>query len=191
MAEMNWLEKPVVNSRFWNFIYKKLLYNIFLNFVGDKLNGNLLEIGCGIGKTTSWLNKKYPKVKIIAVDYDDGQIEIAKKNQKMKNIKFVQGDATKLKLKNSYFDYVIETNVFHHISNYTEAIREVKRILKKNGSFYLMDASKYFLWPLSLFFGESSFTKNEFIKSLEDNGLRVEKSSRYFFFFIAAKKVQS
>ena len=77
-------------------------------------------------------------------------------------------------------DFVIN---IHHFGS------QIVEFLKKNGNFYVMDVSKYFLWPLSLFFGESAFTKNEFIKILEDNGLEVEKSSRSFFFFIAAKKL--
>ena len=66
MVEMNCLEKPIVNSRAWNWIYKKLIYRKFIKFIGEGLKGNLLEIGCGVGKTTSWLNEKYPKIKIIA-----------------------------------------------------------------------------------------------------------------------------
>ena len=106
------------------------------------------------------------------------------------NVKFLQGDGTNLKFKNSSFDYVIETNSFHHL-DFKTAIKEVYRVLKKNGSFYLMDISKYFfIWPLGLFFpAESYFTKNEFIKQLESDGFKIENTKGNLSFFIVARKV--
>ena len=189
---MNCLEKPIVNSRAWNWIYKKLIYHKFIKFIGEGLKGNLLEIGCGVGKTTSWLNEKYPKIKIIAVDYDENQIDIAKKNKKSENVKFLQGDATSLKFEDNSFDYAIETNVFHHIKNYQDAIKETRRVLKKNGYFYLMDISQYFFGlPLikRIFPPESYITKNILIDKLEENNFIIEDSKGTFIFFIAAKKV--
>ena len=189
MAKMNWIEKPIVNSKSWNWIYRRLIYNKFLDFVGSKLKGNILEIGCGVGKTTHFLAEKYDKIKITAVDYDKEQIKVANKNKKYKNIKFELGDATSLNFKKNSFDCVIETNVFHHIKDYQKAIREVRRVLKNNGVFYLIDVSKYFLGPIATFFLESAFTRQDFINNLENNGFKIEKYGRNFFFFIAAKKV--
>jgi len=191
--KMNWLEKPIVNSKSWNWIYKRLIYNKFINFIGDELNGNVLEVGCGIGKTTSWLKNRFSRIRITAIDYDEEQVETAKnENAKLKNVRFLQGDATKLKFKNSSFDYVIETNVFHHIENYPKAVKEVYRILKNNGKFYLMDISQYFFGlPLInlLFPPESYLTKNILIDKLEKNNFKIEKSKGRLLFFIAAKKV--
>lgn len=189
--EMSKSEKFFINSGIFNFIYKKTIYSSFLNFINQELKGKVLEIGCGIGKTTSWLAEKYGEIKIIAIDYDKEQIKIARKN-KIANVIFKQGDGTKIKFKNSAFDYVIETGVFHHIKDYKKAVKEASRVLKKNGYFYLIDVSQYFfmLWPIKLFFPpEALLTKKDFIKELEDNGFKVEKSKGRLLFFIAAKKV--
>ena len=188
--EMHKFEKLVVNSDLFNFLYHKGVYNYFFNFINNELDGKALEIGCGIGKTTSWLAKRYNKLRIIAIDYDKEQIKIARKN-KIANAVFEQGDGTKLKFKNSAFDYVIETGVFHHIKDYKKAIKETSRVLKKNGYFYLIDISQYFfmLWPIKLFFPpEALLTKKDFIEQLEINGFKIEKSKGRFLFFIAAKK---
>jgi len=185
-------EKFFVNSNIFNFIYKKTVYNSFLNFIDEYLKGKLLEVGCGIGKTTHFLAEKYKKLKITAIDYDKGQIELADKDKKFKNIEFKQGDATSLNFKKEYFDFVIETGVLHHIKNYEDAIKEIRRVLKKNGYFYLMDISQYFFGLLlirTLFPPESYVTKNILIEKLEKNGFKIEKSSGNLFFFIAAKKV--
>lgn len=188
--EMSKFEKIFVNSSIFNLIYKKTVYNSFLNFIDKKINGKLLEVGCGIGKTTHFLSERYNKIKIIAIDYDKEQINIA--NKKSRNIEFKQGDATSLNFKKESFDYVIETNVFHHIKNYEGAIKEIRRVLKKNGYFYLMDISQYFFGlPLIsiLFPPESYITKNILIDKLEKHNFKVEKSKGRLLFFIAAKKV--
>lgn len=189
---MSRFEKFFVNSKLCNRLQKIFLYPKFLGFIGKELNGNVLEIGCGIGETTNLLSNKYKKSYIMAIDYDIEQINIAKKNNKLKNVKFMQGDATNMTFKNSSFDYAIETNVFHHIKDYPKAIEEVGRVLKNNGHFYLIDISQYiFSWPIRLFFPpESFFTKKEFIRQLQNKGFKIEKSSGNLFFFISAKKVQ-
>ena len=189
--EMHNLEKAIINSRLFNFIYNKTIYKYFLKFIDKELEGKALEIGCGVGKTTSWLAKRYATLKIVAIDYDKEQISRAAKN-KVANAVFEQGDGTKLRFRNFSFDYVIETGVFHHIKDYKKAVKEVSRVLKYNGYFYLLDISQYFfkLWLIrSVFPPESLLTKEEFIEYLEKNNLKVEKSKGRLIFFIAAKKV--
>ena len=189
---MHKFEKWFVNSDFCNFIYKKTIYNSFLNFIGGNIKGKLLEMGCGIGKTTHFLADKYNKIKITAIDYDKGQIDIAKKNKKSNNIEFRQGDATLLNFKSNFFDYVIETNALHHIKNYESAIKEARRVLKKNCYFYLMDISQYFFGlPLIIFLfpPESYITKGILIEKLKENNFEVKKSSGNLIFLIAARKI--
>jgi len=190
--EMHKFEKFFINSGLFNFLYRKTVYASFFDFINNELEGKALEIGCGIGKTTSWLAKRYNKLKITAIDYDKEQIMIAKKKD-IVNAVFEQGDGTRLKFKKSSFDYAIETGVFHHIKDYKNAIKETSRVLKKNSYFYIMDVSQYFfmLWPLRILFPpESLLTKKEFIEQLEMNGFKIEKSKGNVLLFIAAKKVR-
>ena len=191
--EMTKSEKFFVNSGIFNFIYKITIYNSFLNFIDKNIKGKLLEIGCGIGKTTHFLAEKYNKLKITAIDYDKKQIDIANQNNKLNNVEFKHRDATSLKFKNNSFNCIIETNVLHHIRNYEDAINEARRVLKKNGYFYLMDISQYFFGlPLIrfLFPPESYITKSIILEKLKENNFKIEKSRGNFVFFIAAKKVQ-
>ena len=186
---MQTFEKKLVNSKLTTWLHKHIIFPSFFNFIRIELDGKTLEIGCGIGKTTEQLAKRYNKLKIIAIDYDKEQIEQAMRNNH-KNIIFQQGDATKLQFGNDSFDYVIETNTFHHIKDYQKAIGEAHRILKSKGVFYVMDISRYFfIWPLSFLFPpESRFSKQEFIAALEQNGFIVTKTAGIFLFFLSAKK---
>lgn len=54
-----------------------------------------------------------------------------------KGIDFKQGNAENLPYKNDSFDIIILANVLDHIQNPEKALSEIKRVLKKDGLFYL------------------------------------------------------
>ena len=88
------------------------------------------------------------------------------------------------------FDAVFEFNTFHHIENYQEAIKEVYRVLKNKGSFYVLDVSKRFLnfIILKIDSGQSLFTKEEFTKKLRENDFKVIYSKHNYFFAVKSIK---
>lgn len=187
--EMHRIEKFFVNSRIFNYFHNKFLALKFLKSIEDNPK-NILEIGCGIGYTTKSLSKKFPNAKITAIDYDNGQIKTANmQHGNIKNVKFMQGDATNLKSKSNSFDAVFEFNTLHHIKNYEKAIKEIKRVLKKDKNFYIMDISKYFFILLfrNFFPAESYFTKEEIIKKLKENKFEIKKHSGKRIFYVIAK----
>lgn len=190
---MQWLEKWFVNSWIIDSWHKYLNLPRFFKFTG-KIQGNLLEIGCGKGTTTKEIIKKFPNVKITAIDYDDYQIKNAKQKfprSLSKQVHFEQGDATKLRFKDESFYFVLELNTFHHIENYEKGMEEAYRVLKRNGKFIIMDLSRYFIFHAIkfLFPAESAFTRKEFEKKLIKNGFLIEKSKGLWLFYIVAKKL--
>ena len=189
--EMRRIEKFFVNSHIFNYFHNKFLVSKFLKSIQDNPK-NILEIGCGIGYTTKSLGKKFPNAKITAIDYDKEQINLANKlHGKIKNVKFMQGDATKSKFKHKSFDAVFEFNTLHHIKNYEKAINEIKRALKKNKNFYIMDISKYFFITVfrNFFPAEAYFTKEDVIKKLEKNKFEIKTHKGKRLFSIIATKI--
>ncbi|MEK6869821.1 MAG: class I SAM-dependent methyltransferase [Nanoarchaeota archaeon] len=188
--EMHRIEKFFVNSPIFNYFHNKFLVSKFLKSIQDNPK-NILEIGCGIGYTTKSLSEKFPNARIIAIDYDEEQIKTANRlHENIKNVKFMQGDATNLKFKNNSFDAVFEFNTLHHIKNYKKAINEIKMALKKNKNFYIIDVSKYFFIPIfrSLFPAEAYFTKEGMIKKLAKNNFKIKSHSGKGIFYIVATK---
>ena len=110
-----------------------------LDFV--ELNGkqDFLEVGCGNGVVTKYLAEEYGG-EVTGIDIDPQQIELARKEAgDMQNISYLEADTTKLPFKNREFDIVLSFGVLHHIENWLDALREVRRVLKPGGYFLYAD----------------------------------------------------
>lgn len=190
MAEMHIIEKIIVNSKLDLIFHKWFGVSKLLNWAMVDHTEKILELGCGIGITTKFIAEKFNSAKIIALDYDKSQIQKAKDRQYNRNIKFIVGDATKLKFKNKSFDMVFEILAFHHIPNYEKAIAEVYRALKNGGKFILMDIPLKSINPFHKFFmlQPAEFTKKEFFGKLEEAGFVVRRSKGKIFFSVMALK---
>lgn len=104
----------------------------------DKIK-NVLEIGCGIGFVSSYLAQSY-NFNVYGTDYDNEQIQLAKKLQpKLEHLHFQSEDATQLSFKDSSIDLVISQNVFHHIPNWQDAIKEISRVMNSGGHLSWLD----------------------------------------------------
>lgn len=117
-----------------------------VNLLKLKPYERLLDLGCGTGSLLMVAKKKNPYVEMVGVDVDKKILEIAqKKIQKNNlNIKLIKSSADKLPFPDSSFDIVVSTLVFHHLPTDVkkETLKEVHRILKKNGRFLLVDFGK-------------------------------------------------
>jgi len=91
----------------------------------------VLDLGCGEGFLISIL----PDLKkIVGVDISNIALERAKKILKnRKNIELKWDDAQNLNLANESFDKVICSETLEHLPEPRKAIKEIHRILKKNG----------------------------------------------------------
>jgi ubiquinone/menaquinone biosynthesis C-methylase UbiE len=158
IMKMTRLEKSFVNRQ------KKSERNIQILESGLKLIDpakikTILELGCGIGFVSAYLAEKY-NFTIYGTDYDVEQIKIAKNLQpKFDHLHFQVEDATKLSFADSSIDLVLSQNVFHHIPNWENAIKEINRVLCPGG---------YFLW-LDLTFPK--LIRNVFFPFVKNYGL--------------------
>jgi len=118
--KMAFLERIWVNSSPWNLFTKTFLYWPFLKKIKEEPK-KILEIGCGVGKTTSFIAKRFPEADIVAIDFDGQQIRKASRINKDHNTRFEQGDATQLVFGRNSFDAVFVFMAFHHIDDYKNA----------------------------------------------------------------------
>ncbi|WP_300465327.1 class I SAM-dependent methyltransferase [Desulfobacula sp.] len=97
-------------------------------------NKNVLEIGCGNGRITSFLVNKPQK--LIAVEPDFKKIREAKEN--IPGVTFQIASGENLPFSNASFDLVIFTLSLHH-QNSESAIVEAIRILKAEGEILIIE----------------------------------------------------
>ena len=100
----------------------------------------ILDVGCGPGGNILFL-KKFGKV--TGLDTSKEALSFAS-TQGFFNI--VQGDGDKLPFGNESFDLVSALDVIEHMENDTEALREIFRVLKKDGIFLLTVPAYPWMW---------------------------------------------
>lgn len=107
--------------------------------INIKENQNYLEIGCGNGHVSKYLAGKY-NLKVTGTDVDPDMIQLANQDiGELKNIRFIEMDATIMPFEENEFDIVLSFGVLHHISNWQNVLREISRVLKPEGYFIFGD----------------------------------------------------
>ncbi len=140
-------------------------------------NKRILDIGCSYG----WFEKFNARQskKIIAIDINKKDLDIAKKEVKEKNVKFGHGSVLDLKkFKENYFDIAVMFDVIEHLPKNTEetALQAIKRVLKKNGRLVISTPAKNlfrFLDP-AWYFGHRHYSKTRMKNLLENNGFAAK-----------------
>lgn len=108
-----------------------------------KENDQILDVGCGTGTLAIEMKKKYPHTHIIGIDPDKKALSIARNKIRRKNLDItcLEGFSQEIPFPSSSFDLVICTLIFHHLTTdiKIKSLKEIYRVLKKNGQFVLAD----------------------------------------------------
>ena len=109
-------------------------------------SGRILDIGTGPGYVPFEIAKRAPGLEIMGIDLSSGMVKVAEKNAEKlgvsNRVKFKVANAASLPFENDYFDFVISTLSLHHWAKPVEYIKEIHRVLKKNGRAYIYDIWK-------------------------------------------------
>ena len=123
--------------------FYKALYHLYEDFFFllkmNCNNKNILDYGCGIGSYTNKVLEFEPK-KITAIDISEKAISIAKENisQKNINVNYSVENCENTKLGSNEFDLIYGAGILHHL-NLEKSLKEISRILKKNGSIIFIE----------------------------------------------------
>ena len=178
---LNKAEFFLMNNPLRSLIQEKYELPILFRMSTDKIYSSVLEIGCGNGNGTRIIEKYYKPKKIAAIDLDKKMIDLARKNNNAKSVDFMVMNASKLDFPDNTFDVVFDFGIIHHIPNWHDCIRELKRVLKDDGELILEEISiesfsgfPGILWRRILDHPyEKMFTFVEFEKYLEETGFTI------------------
>ena len=108
--------------------------------IPEHFSGKLLEVPVGTGILTMPVYQTMPEADITCLDYSPDMMRQAREKADrlhLKNVTFRQGDVGALPYEDDTFDIVLSLNGFHAFPDKEAAYREVSRVLKPGGTFYI------------------------------------------------------
>lgn len=105
-------------------------YNKLCTLAKESNAKRIIDVGCGEGFVLHMLKSKGIGSVLIGIDKSAESIRIS--NSLFSGINIKKGDIYDLHFKDNEFDLVVCTEVLEHLSNPTLALKELKRITKKD-----------------------------------------------------------
>lgn len=150
-------------NKFW-FIPSDVLQRSLEASIWDlcRFKHPILDIGIGNGEITELIFKNVKKIDV-GIDIEASGLNNAMKTNRYGKV-FCQ-DAAEMEFKDSSFNTVVSNSTFEHIENDLKSIKEISRILKKDGLCFLTVPSNFLpKWILELEGDEGIKKLNKFNK---------------------------
>ena len=107
-----------------------------LEFIPEK-KGTILDVGCGLGATTSHLLKYYSSADVMGINISAKQIERSTVNAPSCN--FICMDAVRMEFEDDLFDNIICVEAPFYFDTREKFLKEALRVLKPGGNLILCD----------------------------------------------------
>lgn len=136
----------------------------------------ILDIGCGTGQLIKEISDKYKMVNYLGIDVAENMIDIAKKNNKGKNIKFKISSIETFDTVDRY-DIIICTHAFPYFPNKEDMIKKIAALCNKKGQVIIVNSSTNSLKDLIInFFLKSTTSKARYLSI--DNMKKLFKTAK-------------
>lgn len=170
--------------------HKKIKKDILKPLKNTKFS-KVLDLCTGTGDIAGLIKKSYPEARVFGIDFSSSMLEIAK--SRYKDITFVEGDCEQIPFDDNFFDVCIISFGLRNVENINTVLKEIYRVLKKDGIFINLDLGKpcflanIFLKPymkywvkfLGKVFHGNSFPYEYFAKSNDDFPSPIELCEKY------------
>ncbi|MEM7727211.1 MAG: methyltransferase domain-containing protein [Cyanobacteria bacterium P01_A01_bin.45] len=107
-----------------------------LGFIPEK-KGTILDVGCGLGATTSYLLKYYSSERVVGINISPQQIERSTVNTP--ECKLICMDAVQMEFEDDLFDNIICVEAAFYFNTREKFLKEAYRVLKPGGHLILCD----------------------------------------------------
>jgi demethylmenaquinone methyltransferase/2-methoxy-6-polyprenyl-1,4-benzoquinol methylase len=107
-------------------------------YVASLRPSTILDLATGSGDLALALQKACPSAKVVAADFCLPMLEQARR-KKVRNL--VQADALALPFPDHFFDVVTVAFGLRNMSSWTDALKEMNRVLKPGGTVVILDFS--------------------------------------------------
>ena len=96
----------------------------------------ILELGCGTGSMWTKHLHLLRGSSLVLTDFSEGMLETTRKNVVSDQVSFARVDIQDIPYPDESFDAVIANMMLYHVPQLHRGLSEVRRVLKKGGSFY-------------------------------------------------------
>jgi len=133
MPEMPSLAKAAATSAPYRLIARRILLPWVLQ--GEQPGGEGLEIGAGSGAMTAQLLAAFPRLRMVATDYDTDMVTTARRALAPFGGRAVaeRADAAALPFEDNRFSLVLSAAMLHHVVAWEKALAEAVRVLRPGG----------------------------------------------------------
>lgn len=106
--------------------------------LAQKFFSRILELGCGTGKNTAWLQEK--TAHLLSVDLSEGMLQKAKQKVQSNNVQFLQADITQpWHFVPEKADLITCSLILEHIDDLSFIFGQAATVLQSEGFFYLCE----------------------------------------------------
>ena len=179
--KVNWAERLIVNSPVRVLIQRHIVRWIGRSVAPDPA-ARVLEIGCGRGAGACLILEKFRPAMLHALDLDHRMVRQAWRYlnpEQRRRISLYVGDACRLPYRGGSLDGVFGFGVLHHLPDWRSGLREIARVLKPGGYYFLEEfypqfyqnflAKRLFLHP-----EHDRFYSPDLRQGLEDCGFSLD-----------------
>jgi len=173
------VENKVENFHWWFTVRRRLLKSI-LSSIKVPVNSITLDIGCGTGSNLREL--VLAGLSPIGLDQSIYALTLVRNKGEFP---LLAGDLNSLPFKTKSIGLVIAMDIFEHLNNDADGIRESYRILKNGGILILTVPAFKSLWGIQdvVTAHKRRYSKREITYKLRETGFHILRSS-YFNFFL-------
>lgn len=137
----------VTGSKFSYKFLKRMIWSIkdefeytdkVVKLIPDNFKGIILDVPVGTGIFTVEKYKKLKEATIIAIDYSNKMLQLAKnrfEKANITNVIYFQGDVCKLPLNDAVIDLLVTMSGIESFKEKIKAIEEMSRVIKPAGAF--------------------------------------------------------
>jgi malonyl-CoA O-methyltransferase len=116
-------------------IHKEIGRDLIERITSTKTRKAVLDIGMGTGWLTNQLKFYFPGSTIVGIDFADGMIESARRQNQ--GVGIIQADARALPFQEKAFDLIVSNLAYQWVPDLNQAFGLCHSVLQKGGAFHL------------------------------------------------------
>lgn len=140
-------------------------------------SAHILELGCGPGTLWQKNLERIPLTwKITLSDFSAGMVQEIQRNLPVddKRFSFQVIDAQAIPFGDNSFDAVLANHMLYHVPDLSQALSEMRRVLRPQGKFYATTNGSAHLQEIRMFMQQAGFGNSNGVMGFEDGAFRLE-----------------